>query len=324
MTVTEWIGRTGPAVLPPVPRCVVPGCGRDRRSRTGLCARHRAASRRWIAAWNREHPDLSADVDLWLERRAEPLEDDSGTVLGSPTAVLFGLMPGTSGLELVMALQCRDGEGRHDFEPTAVRTIYLHMRRYAVTSFLALEEFTRPSLGDTERHVSALAGDVVRRVAAEHRRWSGIDERDPRLIHLAELDLTDHRRPGPRAAADLRGFRAEWIVAALTHWLRHSRLNTSTAVRMVGAWRLADEVLAVRDRPPDQLGASDMDAVVRVVHSRWDSVIEQRRRLQMLWQLIAYAHRVDELADVWDRISPQFGKNPVTHRPRASAMGAPP
>jgi integrase len=320
VTVSEWIGRTGPAVLPAVPPCVVPGCGRDRRSGTGLCARHRAASRRWIAGWNREHPGLSADVDLWLERRAEPLEDDSGTGGGSPGAVLFGLMPGTSGLELVMALQCRDGEGRHDFGPTAARAVYLHMRRYAVPSFLALEDFARSSLGDSERHVSALASDVVRRVAAEHRRWSGIDERDPRLIHLAELDLTDHRRPGPRATADLRGFRAEWIVAALTHWLRHTRLNTSTAVRMVGVWRLADEVLAVRDRPPDQLGASDMDAVVRAVHSRWDSVIEQRRRLQMLWRLIAYAHRVDELADEWDRISLRFGKNPATHRPRAAAI----
>ena len=45
----------------------------------------------------------------------------------------------------------------------------------------------------------------MRWIEAEHRRWSGTDDRDPRLIQIAELDLTDHRPPGPDAVADLRG-----------------------------------------------------------------------------------------------------------------------
>ena len=90
--------------------------------------------------------------------------------------------------------------------------------------------------------------------------------------------------------------------------------------RMVGVWRVADEVLQDHLTPPDQLGSQDMDAIVRAVRTKWPSFTEQGHRLPMLWRLIEYGHKTDDLADIWSSISPRFGRNSATHR--AHATGA--
>ena len=102
---------------------------------------------------------------------------------------------------------------------------------------------------------------------------------------------------------------------SLAHWMRHTRNNTTTITRMVGAWRLADQVLGAHDKPPARLGSTDIDAVVRAITAKWPSAGEQRRRMTMLWKLIEYGHRADELDHIWSAISPRFGRNRATHKP---------
>ena len=157
-------------------------------------------------------------------------------------AVPFGLMKGTSGLELLLAVQRRDEDGGADLDPEFVRQFYLSVRRLGLETLIGFDGLSSVDVAGTAKR-RAFVADCMRWIEAEHRRWSGTDARDPLLIHIAELDLTDHRRPGPNAVADLRGFGQLWITETLSHWLRNVRANSSTIIRMVGAWRVADDVL---------------------------------------------------------------------------------
>lgn len=235
-----WVEDAKPRVLPPKPQCVVPNCPDDRFYESGLCRNHRVAAHSWITAWTRRGLCPTPDVDLWLERRAEPLDAETGQPMSALGAVPFGLMKGTSGLELLLALQRRDADGKADLAPEFARHFYLAVRRSGLETLIGFDPLNSPDVTGVDSKRRAFIADCVRWIEAEHRRWSGIDDRDPLLIHIAELDLTDHHRPGPMSVADLRGIRQEWIVETLRHWLRNARMNSTTVVRMVGAWRVAD------------------------------------------------------------------------------------
>ena len=83
---------------------------------------------------------------------------------------------------------------------------------------------------------------------------------------------------------------------------------------MVGAWRVADDVLSAHEKPLERLGSTDIDAIVRVVTARWPAGKEQQRRMAMLWRLIEYGHRIDELAHIWKHVSSRFGRNKDKHQ----------
>jgi integrase len=314
ITVAAWMEHAQPKALPPLPQCVVPNCPNDRFYGTGLCTNHRGAADSWIKTWSRRGLDPTPDVDLWLERRAEPLDALTGRPMSALGAVPFGLMKGTSGLELLLALQRRDTEGRTDLDPEFVRQFYLGARRLGLETLIGFDALNSVEVAGTAKR-RAFVADCMRWIEAEHRRWSGTDNRDPLLIHIAELNLTDHRPPGPDSVADLRGFGQVWITETLSHWLRNVRVNSSTIIRMVGAWRVADEVLSVHAKAPELLGSNDIDAIVRAVTARWAAGKEQQRRMAMLWRLIEYGHRVDELAHIWKHVSPRFGRNKAKHHP---------
>ena len=314
-SVLRWIEQIKPVVLPPVKPCVVPGCWRDRRHRSGLCDGHRSTSAGWIEQWNRAGRQPRADVDLWLARKAEPVHEPSGVAFAKLGAVPFGLLEGTVGLELIVALQHRDAEGWYDFDHDELRRIYREFRLNGVPTIVDRDGLSATEILSRGGRFRALANDLIRRIQAEYRLWSGVDDRDPLIVYLADLDLTDHFRPGRRASVDLRGFAAEWLVRTLLHWMRTTRMSSTTMHRMVGVWRVADEVIAARAKEPDQLGSQDMDAIVRAVRAKWPPFTEQGHRLPMLWRLIEYGHKTDDLSEIWSHISPRFGKNSVTHRP---------
>jgi len=314
ITVAVWIEHAQPQALPPLPQCVVPNCPDDRFNGTGLCTNHHGAALSWITTWTRRGLCPTADVDLWLERRAEPRGPATGQSMSALGAVLFGLMKGTSGLEFLVAVQRRDVGGGADLDPEFIRQFYLSVRRLGLDTLIGFDALNSVDLAGTAKR-RAFVADCMRWIEAEHRRWSGTDMRDPLLIHIAELELTDHRLPGPDAVADLRGFGQQWITKTLSHWLRNVRVNTSTINRMVGAWRVADDVLKAHNKPPELLGSNDIDAIVRAVTARWPVGKEQQRRMAMLWRLIEYGHRVDDLAHIWRHVSPRFGRNKEKHRP---------
>ncbi|BBC69106.1 hypothetical protein MMRN_p0750 (plasmid) [Mycobacterium marinum] len=315
ISIATWIERAQPSALLPLPQCVIPNCPDDRFYGTGLCPNHQRGASSWIKTWTGRGLRPVPDVDLWLERRAEPLDVKTGQPMSALGAVPFGLMKGTSGLELLLALQRRDDDGKADLDPEFARQFYLAARRLGLETLIGFDALNTPDVAGSYRKRRAFVADCMRWIEAEHRRWSGTDDRDPLLIHIAELDLTDHHLPGPTSVADLRDFTQDWIVETVSHWLRNARMHSTTVVRMVGAWRVADEILNAHAKSPESLGSSDIDAIVRAITARWPEGKEQQRRMAMLWKLIDYGHRVDELAHVWKRVPPRFGKNVDKHRP---------
>jgi integrase len=289
----------------------------SRWNNTGKTAIGSPAGRYWIDRWNKAGHRPRADLDLWLARRAEPFHQPSGVALSKLGAVPFGLLEGTTGLELIAALQKRDAEGIAGFEPRELRHLYRDFRRCGVTTVVDADALEDTDIRRRNCYYRALATDLVDLVQAEHRRWSGVDDRDPRIIYFNDLDLTDHVPAGRRATMDLRDIKADWIVTTLLHWARNTRLSSSTMYRMVGVWRAVDDVLQERRTPLAQLGSYDMDAIVRVVRAKWPAFTEQGHRLPMLWRLIEYGHENDDLADIWSGVSPRFGKNSAKHRPLA-------
>jgi hypothetical protein len=97
ITVAAWMEHAQPKALPPLPQCVVPNCPNDRFYGTGLCTNHRGAADSWIKTWSRRGLDPTPDVDLWLERRAEPLDALTGRPMSALGAVPFGLMKAPAG-----------------------------------------------------------------------------------------------------------------------------------------------------------------------------------------------------------------------------------
>ncbi|WP_433755652.1 tyrosine-type recombinase/integrase [Nocardia sp. CA-135398] len=291
-----------------------------------MCIWHRGQARSWITTWNRRGLFPEPDVDLWLARGAEPVDTGTGNTLSILGAVPFGLMKGTSGLELLLALQRRDAAARTGaLNPEWARDLYLAARRHGVETLVGFDVCMLVGGGsDRHRKKRAFLTCCLRWIAQEHRRWSGIDDRDPLVVHLAELDLSDHRSPGPCAVADLRGFRQSWITETISHWLRTVRVHSTTITRMVGAWLVADDVISTHGRHPNELGSNDIDAVVRAVIARWPAAIEQRRRMTLLWRLIDYGHRTDDLAHIWSTVSPRFGRNIDKHRPAPHAAARAP
>ncbi|GCE40997.1 possible transposase [Rhodococcus wratislaviensis] len=254
-------------------------------------------------------------MKLWLRRSAEPIDKQTRQTMAALRAVPFRLLEEPLRFELVYALQQRDTDARASLDPVSLRQMYQALRRGGLSTLIGSDPLEVAELTTCTRHVRVLAVDCVRRVEAEHRAWSGRDDRNPRRIYLAELDLTNHHPPGPNAVADLSGFTQDWLVESLTQWMRTTRNNTTTITRMIGAWRLADQVLGAHGKPPARLGSTDIDAIVRAITAKWPSAVEQRRRMAMLWKLIEYGHRTDALAHIWSAISPRFGRNRATHKP---------
>ena len=252
-----------------------------------------------------------------LARKAEPCHEPSGVTLAKLGAVPFGLLDGTVGFELIAALQHGDAEGVLNFEPRELRHLYRDFRRCGVTTLVDPQRLESTDIRRRNRYYRSLATDLIDLVQAEHRKWSGIDDRDPLLVYFKDLDLTDHVQRGRRAVIDLRGISTEWVARTLLHWARNTRLSSTSMYRMVGVWRVVDEILQERVKTPEQLGSQDMDAIVRAVRAKWPAFTEQGHRLPMLWRLIEYGHKTDDLADIWTRSSPRFGKNSATHRPYA-------
>ncbi|WP_230304629.1 MULTISPECIES: tyrosine-type recombinase/integrase [Rhodococcus] len=311
----EWIELTRPTILEKTPSCAIPGCRYDQVTAT-LCSNHRTAAQCWLTTWNAAGRTPPADVNLWIQRSAEPIDEQTGRTMATLRAVPFGLLEEPLRFELVYALQLRDTDAKASLDPVHLRHMHHALRRGGVSTLIGSDPLQVAELTTSTRAVRVLAADCVRRIEAEHRVWSGRDDRDPRLIHFVDLDLTDHHRPGPKAVADLNGFTQNWIVESVAHWMWNTRTHTTTISRMLGAWRLADRVLSVHDKPPSRLSATDIDAIVRAITAKWPSATEQRRRMTMLWTLIEYGHRVDDLEHIWKNIPSRFGRNRTTHRPK--------
>ena len=181
-SVLLWIERcTNLEVLPPRERCIVRGCCDERQYRNGLCSNHRHAGIDWINRWNKAGRQPNADFDLWLARKAEPFHQPSGLALSKLCAVPFGLLEGTAGLELIVALQQRDAEGVLNFVPDQLRHLYRDFRSCGVSTLVDRHALESTDLRRRGCYYRSLASDLIDGMAMMwSRTMSGNDVRQSR------------------------------------------------------------------------------------------------------------------------------------------------
>ncbi len=322
--VAQWVHTVRPSVLAAIPECVVSGCGwAKREGGGGLCRIHRRTFEVWRRAREGEAPRQPSTVELWLHRVFEPPDALTGASLASLGATPFGLLEGTAGLELLLGVQVRDKEGRAHLAPFNVRWMYSKLRAAGTTTLVGLTEVLMPARPGANMRTEA--ADLLRLVNEEHRRWSGADVPDSRVIHLRDCDLNASSHPiGPNDVLDLRGIQQPWIAESLEHFVwRGPARGEDRLRRTVAVWRLADEVLSAMNpaRAPHELGSTDIDAIVRAVRRRWENPQTQRRCLASLWMLIDHCRQSEDLAGIWRHVPARFARSDVRHQAEGPTGG---
>ncbi len=311
--VAAWVADRGPRPLPPQVPCPT-GCGADARENS-LCAKHTTLYRYWRSA---RSSSQRSDPEEWLRVWFEPYLDEGLTTYASRTATAFGLMPGTSGLELLYAVQQREQTGRL-LNPVFLRHVYVTTRRNDVFTFVGLR-----ALGREDAHAGRVA--LYSRWQAylddAYREWSGVDDRDPRVVFARDFQLRGKKARQTGAKFDLTSVEQPWIVGAFRSWLGVTERGFEDAYKVAKVWRLAAEVLALRGTPFYALGPDDMDALVRRLNAECrDSKSEQRRWIKAVDDLLTYARNNADFADTWGRMPAQFAVNRDRHRPTAKSNG---
>lgn len=267
------------------------GCGRSTTS-NGLCRSHANLYARWRSEQRNQAPST---VEQWLSTQVEPFLDANRTTLAERTGTAFALLPEPLRWELLYAVQQRERQGKL-LNPTFLRSAYLMHRKAGTTTLVGL---TNLGFEGTARSKSSVFGQWQHHIDHAYREWSGVDERDPKVIYLMDLDLRGPRVVGPESKVDMRTVSQDWIVDAFKAWVAAAPRAYDQVKAMGNAWVLAATVLDLRGTPIAALGAQDMDAVIKAFRDRWSDQAMQRRSVTFLKVLLAFARNQDQFDDTW-------------------------
>lgn len=310
-TVAQWINAKAPRALPAVVRCIVPDCWRDRAMMTGLCTTHDRSCKDWLS---REHEAATADsVAAWVSRMPEPfLDPATRQTYASAAATPFGLLPEPLRWEFLYAVQQRDLRDNAKLAPVEVRATYASLRSSGWTTAVGRLESTRAP--GSNRSLRSMLGEWQRIIDAAHREWSGVDDRDPKVIYLAELTLRHNKRVGPGSTMNLRGIETLWVLDTVSAWARAAPRAAHECYQVATSWTLVDEVLRARSTRREELGVLDMDAIVNAVRARAPHAISQKRVLLPIQRVCHWARAEPSLQQHWGDIAAGFMIDPVRHR----------
>jgi len=311
-SIETWLTEATVRPLSAAPKCPFPGCRSDVLSRFGLCAHHHVT----YSKWSKTQPmnrDSEGAVDFWLTRWNEPLMDlEAGLTFASACATPFALLPEPLRWEFLYAVQTRDLIGRAHLRATDVRATYLSMRRAGATTLVGLATLGRAG----NRNLVPMLGEWQRLIDDAHRDWSGVDDRDRKVLYFRDMELRPSVRTlGPTSGADLRGIEQDWIVDAVLSWVNATRRGRASVQEIARTWTLAAEVLRVRGTPPSLLGRADMNAVVSAVRKRWPLANTQRRAIHAVERILTYGRSESSLADPWASIPGAFSVDRSQDRP---------
>lgn len=309
--VATWMTIAEPTPLPPVERCRANVCGNGSGPNYGLCSVHMGQFRKWERSGG--IAGLPVDADTWLRTNCEPpMDPENLTTYASVGAVPFGLLPEPMRWEFLYAVQQRDLSGGQ-ISTGDLRGVYGILRRSGRTSVVGEVMLGLP--GKNAGRAGQL-NEWQHHIDTAYREWSGVDDRDPRIIYLSDLELTAASAAvGDAAKVDLRPIQAEWLVSSFQSWVRsapRSRQNVHYLLHLV---KVIDEVLAARSTPRTALGLPDMDAVVCGIRKRWDLDHTQRRQIGLLDRFVSDCRRDEAIQEYWGDIPTTFALDRARHRP---------
>lgn len=311
--VASWIAAVAPGPFPPLPRCRAGACPRDTTRKNGLCHSHQAAYRKWERGGG--VPGLPVDADTWVRTTQEPPADRSLTTYSRSAAVPFGVLPEPVRWEFLYAIQQRD-LGGGVLSTSDLRGTYRALLRRGCTSVVG-QDLLGMATDNASR--AGMLNEWQRHIDDAHRAWSGTDTRDPRIIYLRDLELTQSTLPvGPNAKVDLSPIQSRWIAQSYESWIRSAPRGRQDVGYLLHMVVLIDEILTARGTPRDALGRPDMDAIVSGIRKRWHLDHTQRRQIGLLNRFVAHCRRDEALHDSWGDIPSTFAVDLAKHRPRGT------
>ena len=305
--VPTWISKCHPTPLPPAPdQCAIEHCTQDAVTHS-LCKSHWSSFLAWSRRFDRD-PERS--VQLWLTEYAEPLYDEGRSTYAEKVVTAFGLLVRPLAWELLYAVQQREREGRM-LHPLYLRAVYLKHRHAQTASLVGA---TMLGVDRPCKQRRGVYRQWQEHIDAAYREWSGVDDRDPRIIWIRELAVAHSSKPiGPDAKIDLRPIEQDWIADGVRAWVTESPREYTNIVRMTATWANAARTMAVRGTPILALGAHDMDAIVKALSKRWTSIEGHARAIFMIRTLLVFTRNRDQFADTWGAIPARFSIDPARH-----------
>lgn len=304
-----WAISGSPGPLPEVERCLVPICENDRQASNGLCGTH-------ARAYKDGGFDRSAQaMERWIATNFEPvLDGDPPRTYASAAVVPFALLPEPLSWEFLYAAQQRDQAGRSLIYPIEMRSAYRRLQAFGYRTAVGMVDF---GLTGSNSNVRGMIREWQGHIDDAYREWTGVDERDSRILFFRDLELrhSTSSPPGPRAKIDLRGIRNAWISDTLIAWAHAAPRSRPSLRNAATTWELVDEVLTARRIPVGALGIQDMDAVVRAIRQRWTAKRDQSTRIGWIARIIQFGRQEPATAALWDMIPGRFAVNTTRHQP---------
>lgn len=306
-TVRDWIVAKSPTGLPSKAKCVL-NCGRDSLN-GGVCARHTTTFRAWQ---KRQESRSTATLAEWLRSTAEPTFGPTDRSYRELVATPFALLNEPLRWELLYAVQRREQAGWF-INPYFLRSAYRHHRRLGTETAVGLD---RLGLENSPKGKNSLYANFQLCIDDLYREWSGVDDRDPRVVYFRDLEMRQaSRSTGVHGRLDLRGIEQDWIADGIKSWLTEAPRGHRTATQLVRAWDVAGQALSLRGTPVHLLGDADMSAVMAAIRKRWPTANAQRRSISSINLLLTYARHREQLGDTWGAIPAQFAVDRSRHRP---------
>jgi hypothetical protein len=249
----EFVARAQP--LERVEACLVPGCGRERVYRRGLCWSHDNRLRRQRNVGALPEEDLAA----WAAGEAPRLCYHQFSLAGLPELVR---------LELLYALQCRDVTPP-PLGPLQVRVLVSRLAGATSVRHACPEAVCESGGVQYNSDIRGLFRDLRRYLDRAWAQHTGTDPYAGDVWEVALLDLqANASRPWPAVEGpiDFRPVELVWLRKVLQHWARTTRPYLQRLREALLACRLASQALVGAGRTaPASLDAGDFARVVDAI-----------------------------------------------------------
>jgi integrase len=316
MPVAEFVVTAQP--LDRLEPCLVPGCGRERVYRRGLCRFHDSRLRRQ----GRLRSLSPADVAAWAAREKPRL-----------AAHQFSLAPLASlaRYELLYGLQHRDGTPP-PLDPLAVRIL---VNRLAGVDSIRHADLEAICEGGGVQYNSAIRGlfrDLRRYVQQAWVVCTGADPFGGDVWEVALLGLHSNasRRwpPATDGIVDFRPIELGWLRQVIQDWARTTRPYLQRLREALRAGRVASQALVAAGRTdPARLDAGDFARVIDALSAqRRDdgslySAAHRNLLLFMFCELIEHGRSSGLLDEVPDPFRPTARRHRVVDDPNEDEIG---
>ena len=280
--------------------CLVPGCGRERVYRRGLCWFHDGRLRRQRrVAWM--SPE---DLVSWAAAEKPRLG-----------AHQFSLAPlgHVAQYELLYALQCRD-RTPPPLDPMQVRILVDRLVGVGSVRHTDPEVVCESGGLQYNSAIKGLFRDVRRYLERAWVAYSGVDPYDGDVWQVALLDLQSNgsrRWPATEGTVDFRPVELGWLREVVKGWARDSRPYLQRLREALRACRVASQTLVAAGRcDPAGLGAGDFARVVDALsgHCRDDgslySASHRNLLLSSFCDVIEHGRSCGLMAEVPDPFRP--------------------